>query len=232
MLKRSPHLDDAWQNPSLRPPRPPYRRAQAARVRIRPDPAAIRAGEARSAHGLDPTPSGASCRLRASALPHSPSGRALTWQPKEDTPCARLPLHSTGGAKFRRLEGAYAESMLRGYRTDVQIFEAWCAQEGVAAFTAKIATICWFLAPRDRTMRRRPSGGGFLPSARHISFSTTRSDRDRGLGPEPAADPAGLASPPQAGQGHEQLLPRAVLRRLCVGQPVEIAHATAPFSEP
>lgn len=63
-------------------------------------------------------------------------------------------------AAFHRLEGAYSPATMRSYFSDVEAFEAWCADEGFDAFPASIETVCAFLEDQGRdkaasTVRRR-----------------------------------------------------------------------------
>ena len=63
-------------------------------------------------------------------------------------------------AAFRRLDGAYSENTLRGYRADFRIFEAWCNTNGHVALPAAPETVAAFLdaAPSTAstsTLRRR-----------------------------------------------------------------------------
>ena len=63
-------------------------------------------------------------------------------------------------AAFRRLDGAYSENTLRGYRADFRIFEAWCNINGHVALPAAPETVAAFLdaAPSTAstsTLRRR-----------------------------------------------------------------------------
>lgn len=46
---------------------------------------------------------------------------------------------------FKRLDGAYSPSTMRGYRADVEAFETWCLENGYIAFPASVATVCAFL---------------------------------------------------------------------------------------
>lgn len=61
---------------------------------------------------------------------------------------------------FQRLDGAYAPSTMRSYRTDVEAFETWCLQHNVTAFPAELSTVCRFLEDQGKekapnTVRRR-----------------------------------------------------------------------------
>ncbi|MDU8913507.1 tyrosine-type recombinase/integrase [Aestuariicoccus sp. MJ-SS9] len=64
-------------------------------------------------------------------------------------------------SEFQRLEGAYAPSTMRSYRSDVEAFENWCQENGLAApFPAAVETVCRFLEDQGRskapsTVRRR-----------------------------------------------------------------------------
>ena len=63
-------------------------------------------------------------------------------------------------SEFQRLEGAYASSTMRSYRSDVEAFEAWCQKYSLPPFPANVETVCRFLEEqaRDRapsTVRRR-----------------------------------------------------------------------------
>lgn len=55
--------------------------------------------------------------------------------------------------EFKRLEGAYAPSTLRGYYTDVQKFATWCSAEGLEAFPAKVTTVCEFVTAQGADLR-------------------------------------------------------------------------------
>lgn len=63
--------------------------------------------------------------------------------------------------EFQRLEGAYAPSTMRSYRSDVEAFEAWCSKKNISEpFPADVETVCWFLEDQGRskapsTVRRR-----------------------------------------------------------------------------
>lgn len=48
--------------------------------------------------------------------------------------------------EFNRLEGAYAPSTIRSYHSDVQAYENWCQEHGLAMFPSPVAQICDFLA--------------------------------------------------------------------------------------
>jgi len=50
------------------------------------------------------------------------------------------------GSEFKRLEGAYAPSTLRGYHSDIQKFTDWCARVGLEPFPADVKTVCEFIA--------------------------------------------------------------------------------------
>ena len=63
-------------------------------------------------------------------------------------------------AALRRLDGAYSENTLRGYRADFRIFEIWCRASGRASLPASPDTVAAFLdaAPKTlstSTLRRR-----------------------------------------------------------------------------
>jgi site-specific recombinase XerD len=58
-------------------------------------------------------------------------------------------------AEFHRLEGAYAPSTMRSYKSDVEAFEAWCADEGIPPFPAEVETVCRFL--EDQGVEKAPS---------------------------------------------------------------------------
>ena len=66
-------------------------------------------------------------------------------------------------AQFRRLEGAYAPSTMRGYYSDVEAFEKWCHSQGLSPFSATIDAVCRFLEAQGHavgpsTVRRRLYG--------------------------------------------------------------------------
>lgn len=48
-------------------------------------------------------------------------------------------------SQFKRLEGAYARSTIRGYYTDVGIFVGWCEARGLTALPAAPETLCAFI---------------------------------------------------------------------------------------
>ena len=58
-------------------------------------------------------------------------------------------------SEFKRLDGAYAPSTMRNYRSDVEAFEAWCVAIGRIAFPATVATVCEFL--EDQGRQRAPA---------------------------------------------------------------------------
>lgn len=63
-------------------------------------------------------------------------------------------------AAIERLEGAYAPSTLRSYRSDIAVFEDWCRAYGLAPFPATVETVCDFIEEQGRvrhvsTVRRR-----------------------------------------------------------------------------
>ncbi|MCR9194865.1 MAG: site-specific integrase [Hyphomonas sp.] len=72
----------------------------------------------------------------------------------------RTNVHSDWRSEFKRLEGAYAPSTMRSYRTDVEAFEAWCESQGLSPFPAAVQTVCQFLEAQGKekapaTVRRR-----------------------------------------------------------------------------
>ena len=63
-------------------------------------------------------------------------------------------------SEFKRLEGAYAQSTMRSYYSDVEIFVVWCQRNGEVPFPAEVETVCAFLeaqapALAPSTVRRR-----------------------------------------------------------------------------
>jgi site-specific recombinase XerD len=63
-------------------------------------------------------------------------------------------------AEFKRLEGAYAPSTMRGYYADVEIFTRWCKGYQIPPFPASVETVCQFLEEQapgkaPSTVRRR-----------------------------------------------------------------------------
>ncbi|MDU8946137.1 tyrosine-type recombinase/integrase [Ovoidimarina sediminis] len=63
-------------------------------------------------------------------------------------------------SEFKRLDGAYAQSTMKSYVKDVEIFVDWCAAKGLEALPADVDTVCRFLegqAPglAPSTVRRR-----------------------------------------------------------------------------
>lgn len=62
--------------------------------------------------------------------------------------------------EFKRLEGAYAPSTIRNYRTDIATFEKWCATHGFSPFPTSVQVVCRFLDAQalsvaPSTVRRR-----------------------------------------------------------------------------
>ena len=66
-------------------------------------------------------------------------------QTKVDTPV------STWRNALVRLDGAYAETTLRGYRSDMEIFENWCLKNGAAPLPASSETVAAFVASQAET---------------------------------------------------------------------------------
>ena len=63
-------------------------------------------------------------------------------------------------AALARLEGAYADSTLRGYRADMTVFEKWCGQARRPALPASPKTVAAFVAHQAKfcsaaTLKRR-----------------------------------------------------------------------------
>ena len=56
-------------------------------------------------------------------------------------------------SEFKRLEGAYAPSTLRGYHSDIQKFTDWCARERLGPFPAEVTTLCKFVAAQGADLR-------------------------------------------------------------------------------
>jgi integrase/recombinase XerD len=56
-------------------------------------------------------------------------------------------------SEFKRLEGAYAPSTLRGYYTDVQTFTNWCCAQGLQPLPANSNTVCAFIAAQGVHLR-------------------------------------------------------------------------------
>ena len=56
-------------------------------------------------------------------------------------------------SEFKRLEGAYAPSTLRGYHSDIQKFTDWCAKEGLEPFPAAAYNVCEFIAAQGVDLR-------------------------------------------------------------------------------
>ena len=56
-------------------------------------------------------------------------------------------------SEFKRLEGAYAPSTLRGYHSDIQKFTDWCAVERLQPFPAAVDTVCEFIAAQGVDLR-------------------------------------------------------------------------------
>ena len=56
-------------------------------------------------------------------------------------------------SEFKRLEGAYAPSTLRGYHSDIQKFTDWCAVERLEPFPAAVDTVCEFVAAQGVDLR-------------------------------------------------------------------------------
>lgn len=57
--------------------------------------------------------------------------------------------------EFQRLEGAYSPSTMRSYYSDVEAFEAWCAERDIVPLPASVPTLCKFLEDQGQT--RAPS---------------------------------------------------------------------------
>ena len=63
-------------------------------------------------------------------------------------------------SEFKRLEGAYAPSTIRGYFSDLSHYEAWSLSRGLAPFPAGVGAVCAYLdgisgAVTPSTVRRR-----------------------------------------------------------------------------
>ena len=56
-------------------------------------------------------------------------------------------------SEFKRLEGAYAPSTLRGYYSDIQKFTDWCAREALEPFPAAVDTVCEFVTAQGVDLR-------------------------------------------------------------------------------
>ena len=56
-------------------------------------------------------------------------------------------------SEFKRLEGAYSPSTLRGYHSDIQKFTDWCAGERLEPFPAEVTTVCQFIAAQGIDLR-------------------------------------------------------------------------------
>ena len=54
-------------------------------------------------------------------------------------------------SEFQRLDGAYAPSTMRSYRSDVEAFETWCHKNHSTPFPASVETVCRFLQDQGRT---------------------------------------------------------------------------------
>lgn len=66
-------------------------------------------------------------------------------------------------SQFKRLEGAFAPSTMRSCYSDVEVFETWCLDRGLAPFPASVNVVCEFLEAQGRavspsTARRRLYG--------------------------------------------------------------------------
>lgn len=59
-------------------------------------------------------------------------------------------------SEFKRLDGAYAPSTMKSYRTDVRIFVEWCEQRHICPLPASVQTVCAFLEDQ---------ASGMLPSS-------------------------------------------------------------------
>ena len=53
--------------------------------------------------------------------------------------------------EFQRLEGAYTPATMRSYYSDVEAFEAWCAERDIGPFPASVPTVCEFLEDQGKT---------------------------------------------------------------------------------
>jgi site-specific recombinase XerD len=62
-----------------------------------------------------------------------------------------LPGQKGWRAALIRLEGAYSESTLRGYRADLEIFEAWTIRTGLTPLPATPETVAAFVASQAQT---------------------------------------------------------------------------------
>jgi integrase/recombinase XerD len=63
-------------------------------------------------------------------------------------------------SEIKRLDGAFAPSTLRAYRSDVEHFETWCQTHAVLAFPVSVFDLCRYLEADGRcsspaTVRRR-----------------------------------------------------------------------------
>jgi len=89
------------------------------------------------------------------------------------------PVEITSPSKWRaalaRLDGAYSENTLRGYRSDFARFEAWCEATGQVALPASPETVATFIA---HEARRRAEQGDPLRSA--VPGGVGDDDDDRG----------------------------------------------------
>jgi site-specific recombinase XerD len=86
-------------------------------------------------------------------------------------------LHSS----LKRLEGAYAESTLRAYRSDFQVFIAWCSTAKLNALPATPETIATFVfadaaTAQSATVRRRLAAIGRIHRLNRLSDPTKNED--------------------------------------------------------
>ena len=75
-------------------------------------------------------------------------------------PIQKAPNGSDWKTALQRLDGAYSENTLRGYRADFRLFDTWCADQGLRPLPASPETVAAFLAANSQaasasTLRRR-----------------------------------------------------------------------------
>jgi len=90
------------------------------------------------------------------------------------TPAAEL------AALLARCKGAYAETTLRGYRADLMVFQAWCAEKRTGWLPAEPEEVAAFIddeadAVSPATLRRRLASIAFAHAMHDLASPTTAS---------------------------------------------------------
>jgi integrase/recombinase XerD len=105
-------------------------------------------------------------------------------------------------AILKRCEGAYAQNTLRGYASDLEVFDAWCERAGRDALPASTETIAAFVDSQiehvtPSTLKRRLAAIKFAHRYRDFPDPTKASDvllavrratRERRVGPAKPRD--------------------------------------------